>query len=263
MSKINHMSETTRNMASLMGLSAEQMQADVMARARVDTAPWLVCNECVVHFLSTAEEKAKAHALAIRLKEGQELPMELLPSRSSLLKGQERPMPRSRRVTCRKCLKEVEYVDNLVHCPFCMSPNPIWPLAIVWHAPDRHPGRCVICTSLSSDDIDVQWTAMVLQITLGTLLGMQQRSDIRSLFVRLQARGFEFNVMTDIPQADIESGRCDAQAKQSVDLPTGGEPVSCVAVTMLEPIRHRGLLRFCFYLKSDEPAAETEIDPFF
>ena len=264
-SKINYISEITRKLASSIGFSVDELQANLMAKAKVDTKPWLVCNSCVVHFLGTKEEKANAHSLAMRHVKGEKIPTHLLPATSSLLKDQKRPAQNSRVVTCQKCLKQVEYEDNLTHCPFCLSSNPAWPLVIALNSPDKHPGYCVICTSLLSSDIDVNWTLAVVQITIGTLLGMQKRSDIEIFYAKIQARGFNVNVITDVPQADIKAGKCDDQTKQLVDLATKGEFINCVPIITLDPIKHSGLLRFCFYLKPDKSTSNTKnlIDPFF
>jgi len=94
---------------------------------------------------------------------------------------------------------------------------------------------------------------------------MKNRKDIETLFLKMKAEGFNIlEAVTDVPQADIMSGRCDDQIKASIDLVSRSESFSCIPVIMLEPIKHRGMLRFLFYLKLDKSETRTEdiIDPF-
>jgi hypothetical protein len=53
-------------------------------RAMTDLTPWMVCKKCVSQFLGTQEEKARAYDLAQRYRQKEIIPLEVLPTTSSL-----------------------------------------------------------------------------------------------------------------------------------------------------------------------------------
>lgn len=82
--RANYMSEVTRTVALTFGMRPEEMQANLIARAKADTTPWMACEKCVSHFLGTQEEKAKAHDLGQRYLQGEKISLDVLPTTGSL-----------------------------------------------------------------------------------------------------------------------------------------------------------------------------------
>jgi len=130
--KANYMAEVTRINAAAFGMSPEEMQANLMAKARVDTTHWMACDKCIAHFLGTEEEKAKAHDLAKRFWQGEKILLHVLPTTSSLFEKAKKPeaQKKGRKMVCRKCGKEVEYDEKLTACPHCMTYNPGWVMVV-------------------------------------------------------------------------------------------------------------------------------------
>ena len=124
--KANYMSEVARINATAVGMSPEEMQYNLMAKARVDTTPWMACDKCIGHFLGTEEEKAYAHDLAKRFWQGEKIPLHILPTTSSLFEEAKKPEAQKKTMVCRKCGKEVEYDEKLTACPHCMTYDPGW-----------------------------------------------------------------------------------------------------------------------------------------
>jgi len=124
--RANYMAEVTRRSATMFGMSPEEMQANLMAKARVDTTPWMACEECISHFLGTQEEKFKAHDLAKRYWQGESISLDLLPTTSSLFEEVKKAEGPKKTMVCRACGKEVDYDENLRACPHCMTYDPGW-----------------------------------------------------------------------------------------------------------------------------------------
>jgi len=124
--KANYMTEHTRRSALAFGMSPEEMQANLMAKARVETTPWMACDKCITHFLRAEEEKTYAHDLAKRFWQGEKILLHILPTTSSLFGEAEKPEAQKKIMVCRKCGKEVEYDEKLQACPHCMTYYPGW-----------------------------------------------------------------------------------------------------------------------------------------
>src|SRR3972149_10600470 len=79
----NYMPPAARQRAALFGVSPDEMHANLMAKAKVDTTPWIACEECVPHFLGAEPEKAQAREAAAKLLRGEPVPLASLPQTSS------------------------------------------------------------------------------------------------------------------------------------------------------------------------------------
>jgi len=126
----NYMPPAARQRAALFGVSPDEMHANLMAKAKVDTTPWIACEECVPHFLGAEPEKAQARDAAAKLLRGEPVPLASLPQTSSLFTAQPaRPAP-SKTMTCRQCGKQVDYAERLRMCPHCGTYDPGWVLVM-------------------------------------------------------------------------------------------------------------------------------------
>ena len=83
----NFISETTRANAAQKGMSIEDAQARLMARAHEDVTPWAVCGSCVNHHLGTPEEKNAAKEIAMRYFSGKTIELTELPVTSALVQS--------------------------------------------------------------------------------------------------------------------------------------------------------------------------------
>jgi len=126
----NYMPPAARQRAALFGVSPDEMHSNLMAKAKVDTTPWVACDDCVPHFLGSDQEKTHARAVAARILRGETAPLASLPQTSSLFNAQPaRPAP-SKTMTCRKCGKQVDYDERLRMCPHCGTYDPGWVLVM-------------------------------------------------------------------------------------------------------------------------------------
>lgn len=67
---------------------------------------------------------------------------------------------------------------------------------------DVYPKFCAIFTSLPKDNVKPQWARQNIGITLGSLLGMNEPSDIYALMDKM---GFSTTVVSEVPEIFMTS----------------------------------------------------------
>ena len=92
----NYVAEVTKRNAAAFGVSQAEMQANLMAKARADTTPWMACNACIANFFGTEEEKAAARALAKRHLRGEKVRLDVLRRRVHSLRARNNQSGRPR-----------------------------------------------------------------------------------------------------------------------------------------------------------------------